>query len=58
MKKVKVGDIVVFNNLPDAAKYDVLAIHDNGFCIDVREHGTDYRPQCSDTSLVAKIIKK
>jgi len=56
MKKVKEGDVVVFNNLPNAVKYDVLAV--DGFCMKVREHGTDYRIECSDTSLVAKIVKK
>lgn len=55
--KVKVGDVVVFNELPSAAKYEVLDIHENGFCMKVREHGTDYRVECSDTSLVAKIVK-
>jgi hypothetical protein len=55
MKKIEVGDIVVFNNLADAVKYDVLAV--DGFCIKVREHGTNYRIECSDTSLVAKIVK-
>ena len=57
MTKVKVGDIVVFNNLSDAVKYDVLDVHENGFCIKVREHGTNYSIECSDTSLVAKIVK-
>ena len=56
MKKVKEGDVVVFNNLPNAVKYDVLAV--DGFCMEVREHGTDYRTEYSDTSLVAKIVKK
>lgn len=55
--KVKTGDVVVFNNLPTAVKYDVLEVHENGFCMKVRESGTDYRVECSDTSLVAKIIK-
>ena len=55
MKKVKVGDVVVFNNLPNAVKYDVLDV--DGFCMKVREHGTDYRIEPSDTSLVAKIVK-
>jgi len=52
--KVKEGDVVVFNNLSDATKYDVLAV--DGFCIKVRESGTDYRIEISDTSLVAKIV--
>lgn len=56
MKKIKVGDIVVFNNLADAVKYNVLDVHENGFCIKVRETGTDYRVEVSDTSLVAKIV--
>ena len=55
MRKVKVGDIVVFNELPTAVKYDVLEVE--GFCMKVREHGTDYRIEPSDTSLVAKIVK-
>jgi hypothetical protein len=53
--KVKSGDVVVFNDLPNAVKYDVLEV--NGFCMKVREFGTDYRIEQSDTSLVAKIIK-
>ena len=57
MRNVKVGDVVVFNNLPNAVKYDVLDIHKNGFCMKVREHGTSHRIECSNTSLVAKIVK-
>jgi len=56
MKKVEVGDIVVFNNLPNGVRYDVLTV--DGFCMTVRECGTDYKVQHSDTSLVAKIVGK
>ena len=53
--KVKVGDVVVFNDLPIATKFDVLEV--NGFCIKIRQFGTDYKIEKSDTSLVAKIVK-
>jgi len=53
--KVKKGDTVVFNELPTAAKYEVLEV--DGFNIKIRESGTDYKPEYSDASLVAKVIK-
>jgi hypothetical protein len=57
MKKLepKVGDVVAFNMLPDAAWFDVLAI--NGFIMTVREHGTDYAEQRIDKGGVKQIRK-
>ena len=52
--KIKTGDIVTFNNLPDAAKFEVVSV--DGFSMEVREAGTDYKTQFSDTSLVAKVV--
>lgn len=52
--KIKVGDIVAFNKLPDATWFDVIKI--NGFQMVVREHDTDYATQISDTSLVRKVL--
>jgi hypothetical protein len=50
---IKVGDIVAFNNLPDAAWFDVLGI--TGFNLLIREHGTDYATQWADISTVKQI---
>ncbi len=54
MKKVKAGDIVTFSEHPKAVKFEVVRA--DGFSIEVREAGTDYKTQFSDTSLIAKII--
>ena len=55
MKKLeaKVGDVVAFNMLPDAAWFDVLEI--NGFIMTVREHDTDYAVQHIDKGGVKQI---
>jgi len=56
MKKIKqpvVGSVVAFNMLKDACWFDVLEI--NGFIMTIREHGTDYREQYMDKSLVRQI---
>lgn len=50
---IKVGSVVAFNMLEDATWFDVIAI--DGFNMTVREHGTDYAPQSSDTSLVKRV---
>ena len=47
--KIKAGEIVTFNDLPDAAQFEVVSV--DGFNMEVREAGTDYRTQSSDTSL-------
>lgn len=52
--RVKEGDIVTFNNLPDAARFEVIRV--DGFSLEVREEGGNYASQYSDTSLVAKIV--
>jgi hypothetical protein len=54
-QKIKVGDIVAFNNLPDAVWFDVLEI--DGPRIVIREHGTDFAKQIMDRSLVKQIRK-
>ena len=51
--KIEVGSVVAFNMLADATWFDVIAI--DGFNMTVREHGTDYAPQSSDTSLVKRV---
>jgi hypothetical protein len=53
MKKVEVGSVVAFNKLADATWFDVVS--KDGFNIEVREHGTDYATQRSDTSLVKQV---
>jgi len=53
--KIKAGEIVTFNDLPDAAQFEVVSV--DGFNMEVREAGTDYRTQSSDTSLVVRVIK-
>ena len=57
MKKLepKVGDVVAFNMLPDAAWFDVLEIA--GFMMKVREHGTNYKEQIIDKGGVKQIRK-
>jgi hypothetical protein len=49
----KVGDVVAFNDLPDAVWFDVLSI--NGFMMEIREHGTNYAVQHFDKGLVRQI---
>lgn len=51
--KIAVGNEVAFNKLADAAWFEVLAV--DGFALTVREAGTDYAPQQSDTSLVKQV---
>lgn len=51
MTKIKVGDHVAMNTLPDAARFEVLRIE--GFLAEVREVGTDYATQTIDVSMVA-----
>ncbi len=46
---IKVGTLVVFNELPDATVFNV--IERNGFAIRIVEAGRDYKPQESDVSL-------
>lgn len=50
------GDIVVFNNLPDAAKFEVVDRFPQHFTLEVKEAGTDYRSQFVDQSQVIKIV--
>lgn len=52
-REAKIGDVVAFNNMADAVWFDVIEIE--GFQMTVREHGTDYRPQVIDKSLVKRI---
>lgn len=51
---VKVGDVVAFNNLPDATWFTVEAI--NGFTLTIREL-RGFAPQYIDKSLVKRIRK-
>lgn len=53
MKAIKVGSVVAFNKLADAAWFDV--VHINGFRLTVREHGTNYATQEIDKSFVAQV---
>lgn len=52
-KQIKAGSVVAFNKLDDAVWFDVLDI--DGCIMTVREHGTDYAPQQTDTSLVKQV---
>jgi hypothetical protein len=52
-QEVSVGSIVAFNTLEDAAWFDVIAI--DGQMLTIREHGTDYRPERMDKSLVKQV---
>ncbi len=51
MTKIKVGDHVAMNTLPNAARFEVLRIE--GFLAEVREVGTDYATQTIDVGMVA-----
>lgn len=53
MKPVEVGSVVAFNNLPDAAWFDVIAKDRDA--IVVREHGTNYAPQDAYASMVKQV---
>lgn len=46
------GDLVVVNDLPDATLYVVLEV--DRFNVQVREAGTDYRPEWQDISIFQK----
>lgn len=50
--KLKVGDMVAFNKLEDAAWFEIVGI--DGFSLTVREAGTDYATQQIDRSVVAQ----
>lgn len=52
-KPVIVGSVVAFNNLPDAAWFEVLK--KNGDRIEIREHGTDYAVQHHFASCVKQV---
>jgi hypothetical protein len=51
--EIKVGSQVAFNKLDDAVWFDVLEIE--GMMMTIREHGTDYRKQYMDKSLVVQV---
>lgn len=51
--KIKVGSIIAFNKLPDAAWFIVIAR--DGNAIVVREHETNYAPQDADVCMVKQI---
>lgn len=53
--KITKGDQVAFNNLADATWFDV--IHVDGYRLVIREAGTDYKEQATDTSLVKQVRK-
>ena len=55
MSKVEIGSVVVFNNLPNAARFEVVERLDN-FRVSVREENTDYRSQVVDESMIAKVV--
>jgi hypothetical protein len=53
MKEIKVGSIVAFNKLNDAAWFDVIEM--DGDVLVLREHGTNYATQTMYKSLVAQV---
>lgn len=53
MKPVKVGSVVAFNELPDAAWFDVL--EKDGDKITLREHGTEFAKQEHYASCVKQV---
>jgi hypothetical protein len=52
-QEIQIGDIVAFNNLPDAEWFDVVDI--KGPILILREHGTDYATQRMHKSLVKQV---
>lgn len=52
---IEVGNEVAFNKCEDATWFTVIEI--KGFDMTVREAGTDYAEQRSDTSLVKQVRK-
>jgi hypothetical protein len=55
MNQIKKGDIVVLNNLPDAAHFEVIEV--DGFVVEIREAGTSYISQFTDVSLIYKVVE-
>jgi hypothetical protein len=53
--KVRKGDVVVFNGLKDATKFEVLDA--KGFEVCVKQAGTDYCPQYVDLDQIHSIVK-
>ena len=56
---VEAGDLVAFNMLEDAVWFEVLDI--DGFNMTIREyddHGTPYREQVMDISLVKRVKQR
>ena len=53
--KVKAGDVVVMNGLPDTPKWDVLEVR--GSVVELREHGTDYASQKVYECMIHKVIR-
>ena len=53
--KVKVGDVVVMNGLPDTPKWEVLGV--NGNVVELREYGTDYASQKVYDCMIHKVVK-
>ncbi len=52
-QEIKVGTLVAFNTLPDAAWFEVLEV--NGFLLTIKEYGTEYASQTMDKSFVKQI---
>lgn len=50
---IKPGDIVTFNDLDDAVRFDVVSR--DSYLLVVREHGTEYRTEVMDVSCVHRI---
>ena len=55
--KVKVGDIVVFNGLDNAAQFVVIEIT-GPFEVKIQEVDTDYEYQYIDVDLIHSIVKE
>lgn len=54
--KVKTGDVVVMNGLPDTPKWDVLDVR--GSVVELREHDTDYASQKVYDCMIHKVVAR
>ena len=52
--KVKAGDVVVMNGLPDTPKWEVLGV--SGNVVELREYGTDYASQKVYDCMIHKVV--
>ena len=44
-KSPHIGQVVVMNGLPDAARFEIIEVNEGTGTMLVREEGTDYKPQ-------------